>query len=52
MTPKPTTIPPDTQAIEAATIMENKKITFLVVIEGDRPVGLLHIHDLLETKVI
>jgi len=52
MTAKPTTIQPDIQAIEAAKIMETKKITFLVVVEGDRPIGLLHIHDLLTAKVI
>jgi arabinose-5-phosphate isomerase len=52
MTPKPATIAPDTPAIEAAKLMETKKITFLVVAEGNRPVGILHIHDLLAAKVI
>jgi arabinose-5-phosphate isomerase len=52
MTPKPTVIAANLQAIEAAKIMENKKITFLVVTDGDKPLGILHIHDLLTARVI
>jgi arabinose-5-phosphate isomerase len=52
MTSKPTVIVSGLQAIEAAKIMETKKITFLIVIEEGKPVGLLHIHDLLEAGVI
>ena len=36
----------------AARILEARKITFLVVKDGDRPCGILHIHDLLGAKVI
>jgi len=53
MTPKPTVIASDTQAIEAAKKMETKKITFLVVVDDEnKPIGILHIHDLLAAKVI
>ncbi len=52
MTRHPITISRDVAAIEAAGIMEARKITFLVVEEQGRPVGVLHIHDLLTTKVI
>jgi arabinose-5-phosphate isomerase len=52
MTPRPTTIAPGAPAIEAANLMGAKKITFLVAVEGGRPVGVLHIHDLLAAKVI
>jgi arabinose-5-phosphate isomerase len=52
MTHKPTVIAANLQAIEAAKIMENKKITFLVVTDGDKPLGILHIHDLLTARVI
>jgi arabinose-5-phosphate isomerase len=52
MTPRPATVEPDTYAIEASRILESRKITFLVVQEGNRPVGILHIHDLLGSKVL
>jgi len=52
MTQRPMVIASNLQAIEAAKVMEAKKITFLIVTEGDKPVGLLHIHDLLEAGVI
>ncbi len=52
MTRKPVTIPEGLPAIEAAGIMESRKITFLVVEEQGQPKGVLHIHDLLTAKVI
>jgi arabinose-5-phosphate isomerase len=52
MTPHPVTVPPGTLAIEAARILESRKITFVVVQGGDTPDGILHIHDLLGAKVI
>lgn len=52
MTRNPVTIAGDLLAIEAAGIMEARKITFLVVEEGGYPQGVLHIHDLLAAKVI
>ncbi len=52
MTPSPVGTTPDSLAIEAAALLESRKITFLLVREGDRPVGVLHIHDLLSHKVL
>lgn len=52
MSRNPVTIPKELLAIEAAGIMEARKITFLVVEEGGFPQGILHIHDLLAAKVI
>lgn len=52
MTANPVTIPSDLLAVEAARIMESRKITFLVVEAEGQPLGVLHIHDLLTAKVI
>ncbi len=52
MTPQPVGVSPDTLAVEAAQILETRKITFLVVRESAQVVGVLHIHDLLAAKVI
>jgi arabinose-5-phosphate isomerase len=52
MTRNPTSIPEDALAIEAATRMEAKKITFLMVLRSGVPVGVIHIHDLLQAKVL
>ncbi|MDF2690507.1 MAG: D-arabinose 5-phosphate isomerase [Gammaproteobacteria bacterium] len=48
MTKTPKTVRPDDLAIEALNIMENYKITSLVVThEDNRVAGVLHMHDLL-----
>ncbi len=47
MTQSPTTIGPDALAEQAVQIMNARRITCLFVTEGDRPQGLLHIHDCL-----
>jgi len=52
MTSHPVTIGGDTMAIEAARIMEARKITFLVVEKDGQPQGILHIHDLFAAKVL
>lgn len=52
MTANPVSVDPDMFAVEAARLLEDRKITFLLVKEGERPVGVLHIHDLLGAKVI
>jgi arabinose-5-phosphate isomerase len=47
MTRDPVTIPPTTLAAEALTIMEQRKITSIVVDAGGRRVaGVVHLHDL------
>jgi arabinose-5-phosphate isomerase len=47
MNVKPQTLPPDELAGSALRIMEERKITSLVVTDSDRkPLGVLHLHDL------
>jgi arabinose-5-phosphate isomerase len=47
MTRNPVTIPPEEVASVALNLMEQKKITSIVVVDGDRRVlGVVHIHDL------
>jgi arabinose-5-phosphate isomerase len=49
MTPDPVSVPPSTLAAEALNIMEQRKITSIVVADGDRRkrvAGVLHLHDL------
>ena len=53
MTRAPKTVAPDTYAASALDIMEQKKITSLVVVDGEGNVaGIVHLHDLWETEVI
>lgn len=53
MTPAPRTINEDTLAAEALKVMEERKITSLVVASGDRKViGVVHMHDLLRAGVL
>lgn len=52
MTHNPVTIPPDTLAAEALHILEQRKITSIVVVDGDARVqGVLHLHDLWHTEM-
>ena len=48
----PKVIDPQCLAVEAAARFETQKITFLVVTKGRKPLGVLHIHDLLSAKVL
>src|SRR5438067_1268699 len=52
MTRNPQTITPSTFAATALNVMEQKKITSLVVTEADRLVGIVHLHDLWETEIL
>jgi arabinose-5-phosphate isomerase len=52
MSRHPITITPATLAVEAAHLMETRKITFILAATGATPMGILHIHDLLAAKVI
>ena len=45
MTADPKTIAPDALVDEALTLFDEYRITALFVVEGERPVGVLHIHD-------
>lgn len=51
MTAQPRTIRPDALAAEALREMNESSITSLFVTAGDRPVGILHIHDCLRAGV-
>jgi arabinose-5-phosphate isomerase len=53
MTRGPVSIPPATLAAEALNIMEGRKITSIVVVDGEsrRVVGVVHVHDLWRTEL-
>lgn len=51
MTKNPKTISKDTMASEAMKIMHDKKITNIFVLEDEKPIGVIHIHDLLNNGV-
>ncbi|MEM9797188.1 MAG: KpsF/GutQ family sugar-phosphate isomerase [Pseudomonadota bacterium] len=50
-TPDPLTVPPDMLAAKALALLNERKLNVLIVCEGPRPVGVLHIHDLLRAGV-
>jgi arabinose-5-phosphate isomerase len=52
MTRAPLTIAPQALAAEALKLMNERRITVLFVVEDARPVGILHVHDLLRAGVI
>ena len=53
VTPNPKTISPDDFAMAALNIMEEKKITSLVVTGADGAVaGIIHLHDLWGTQMV
>lgn len=47
MTPNPKTIAPDTLAATALQMLNAAAITTLMVVDRERPVGIVHLHDLL-----
>ncbi len=51
MTKNPKTISPNAMTAEALKLMHDKKITNLFVIENNKPIGVIHIHDLLNNGV-
>ncbi len=51
MTASPKTVRPDQLASEALQILNSSKITALIVVDADRPVGIVHFHDLLRAGV-
>jgi len=52
MTAEPRTASPELLAAEALRIMNEARITVLFVVEAGRPVGILHVHDLLRAGVL
>jgi len=51
MTKNPNTVRPDQLASEVLEILNSLKRTVLLVVEGDKPVGIVHFHDLLRAGV-
>jgi arabinose-5-phosphate isomerase len=51
MTASPKTVRPDQLASEALAQLNASKITALIAVEKDRPVGIVHFHDLLRAGV-
>ena len=51
MTANPLTIRPTALAAQALGIMNERSITSLFVVEDDKPVGILHIHDCLRAGI-
>ena len=52
MTRNPKTIRGDLLASEALEILNSSKITALVVTDGAKPVGIVHLHDILRAGVV
>lgn len=52
MTRRPKSIAPSMLASAALELLNASKITALFVVEGGKPVGILHIHDLLRAGVV
>jgi arabinose-5-phosphate isomerase len=51
MTASPKVVRPDQLASEALQLINSSKITALIVVESDRPVGIVNFHDLLRAGV-
>ena len=52
MTINPKVISPDSMASEAVKLMHDKKITNLFAVENGKPVGVIHIHDCLNSGIV
>jgi arabinose-5-phosphate isomerase len=52
MTKNPKTIRGDTLASEALEILNSSKITALIVTDASKPVGIVHLHDILRAGVV
>lgn len=52
MTRSPKTVPPDMLAAAVLGMMNERKITAFFVVDDERPVGIVHIHDLLRAGIV
>ena len=52
MTISPKAVSPDAYAVEALQIMQEKNITQLVVVQDNKPLGFVHLHDLLKEGLV
>lgn len=51
MTPTPRVISPERLAVEAVRIVEEWEVSALIAVEEDKPVGMVHIHEILKAGV-
>jgi arabinose-5-phosphate isomerase len=51
MTASPKVVRPEQLAGEALQLLNSSKITALIVVDGEKPVGIVHFHDLLRAGV-
>ena len=51
MTRSPKTVRPDQLLSETLDILNSMKVTALFAVEAGKPVGLIHVHDLLRAGV-
>jgi arabinose-5-phosphate isomerase len=52
MTISPKAVSPEAYAVEALQIMQEKNITQLVVVQDNKPLGFVHLHDLLKEGLV
>ncbi len=52
MSPTPKTIQKDTLAVDALQIMRSNSITQLLVLDGEKYKGIIHLHDILKEGII
>ena len=52
MTRDPLTVPPGLLASEALKRMNDSRVTVLFVVDNAKPVGIVHVHDLLRAGVV
>jgi arabinose-5-phosphate isomerase len=52
MSPSPKTIGPDTLVVNALSVMRKNNITQLLVVDKNKYLGVLHIHDILKEGII
>jgi arabinose-5-phosphate isomerase len=48
MTENPITIDEDSSIMDAISIMNTKKITCLFIVNDNKPIGIVHLHDLIK----
>jgi arabinose-5-phosphate isomerase len=52
MTLKPKTVAPEALAVEALDLLRQHDITQLVVTDGNKYIGIIHLHDLIREGLI
>jgi arabinose-5-phosphate isomerase len=52
MTENLITIEEDSLIIDAISVMNTKKITCLFVVDENKPIGIVHLHDLIKISAI